>query len=100
LKELHPEHFETLSSVRVPTHAAGDNSLFYKPQPEEGYPVLNLHPVTGELMAVRYNNDDRSALQTEPAIVEAWQAPLIFNYLYELSDCNVGMMLCENGTSA
>ncbi|EJD06705.1 Trimethyllysine dioxygenase [Fomitiporia mediterranea MF3/22] len=63
LKELHPEAYHTLTSVRVPTHAAGEPGEFYRPTPPAGYPILNLDPQTGKLYQVRYNNDDRSAMR-------------------------------------
>ncbi|KAL5525836.1 hypothetical protein ACEPAG_7173 [Sanghuangporus baumii] len=62
LKELHPEAYHTLTSVRVPTHAAGEPGELYRPNPPEGYPILNLDP-SGKLYQVRYNNDDRSAMK-------------------------------------
>ena len=75
LKELYPEAYETLTSVRVPTHAAGEASHFYRPFPPSAYPILNLDPANGELVQVRYNNDDRSALRTvAPDVVEKWWA--------------------------
>ena len=63
LQELHPEAYHTLTSVRVPTHAAGEPGEFYRPNPPVGYPILNLDPQSGKLYQVRYNNDDRSAMR-------------------------------------
>lgn len=63
LKELHPEAYQTLASVRVPTHAAGEPGELYRPTPSAGYPILNLDPQSGKLFQVRYNNDDRSAMR-------------------------------------
>ncbi|KAI5119456.1 hypothetical protein M0805_008392 [Coniferiporia weirii] len=63
LRELHPEAYHTLATVRVPTHAAGEPGELYRPSPPAGYPILNLDPQSGGLMQVRYNNDDRSVMR-------------------------------------
>jgi trimethyllysine dioxygenase len=83
LRQLHPEHFETLSRIRVSTHAAGDDTM-YKPSPSIGYPILTLAEEKPgappgrevEVKQVRYNNDDRSVLQLAPGEVESWYAAL------------------------
>ena len=61
LRELHPSAFDILSRVRVPTHAAGEPGEFFRPRPNEGYPILNVDE-KGRLVQVRYNNDDRSVM--------------------------------------
>lgn len=59
--------------MRIPTHAAGEASALYRPSPAAGYPILNHDPVTGELVQVRYNNDDRSAMSgAAPDVLEDW----------------------------
>ncbi|PAV16092.1 Trimethyllysine dioxygenase [Pyrrhoderma noxium] len=64
LKELHPDAYEVLTRVRVPTHAAGEPGELFMPNPSVGYPILNLDPRDGDrLVQVRYNNDDRSAMK-------------------------------------
>lgn len=73
LKELYPDAYKTLASVRVPTHAAGESGAFYRPSPPQGYPILNLNPDNGELLQVRYNNDDRSVMSSlKPQELEQW----------------------------
>lgn len=73
LKELHPDAYALLSKVKVPAHAAGEPTSLYRPSPVSGYPVLRHDELTGELMQVRWNNDDRSVMNhMEPALVEEW----------------------------
>ncbi|PRP76233.1 hypothetical protein PROFUN_15318 [Planoprotostelium fungivorum] len=65
LKEKYPESYEILSTVRIPTHAAGDDGFLFQPTPNPGYPILN-HGEGGELYQIRYNNDDRSTMRHLP----------------------------------
>ncbi|KAI9001553.1 mitochondrial protein [Trametes punicea] len=70
LKELHPEAYELLSTVPVPTHAAGEPEALYTPSTRQT-PVLKHED--GELVQVRWNNDDRSVLRhLKPDQVEPW----------------------------
>jgi len=71
LKELHPTAYALLSRVRVPAHAAGEPGALYTPSPRSGYPILR--HADGELIQVRWNNDDRSVMNNlEPGLVEEW----------------------------
>ncbi|KAJ6612297.1 hypothetical protein B0H10DRAFT_2053133 [Mycena sp. CBHHK59/15] len=73
LKELHPEAYSLLARTPVPAHAAGEPSALYQPCPTSGYPVLGHDSVTGELIQVRWNNDDRSVMNNlDPYLVEEW----------------------------
>jgi len=73
LKELHPEAYAILSQVPVPAHAAGEPSSLYSPSPRSGHPVLGHDTVSGELVQVRWNNDDRSVMNfLQPDLVEEW----------------------------
>jgi trimethyllysine dioxygenase len=77
LKELHPDAYSVLAHTPVPAHAAGEPSELYQPYPASGYPVLTHDPVTGELIQVRWNNDDRSVMNNlDPYQVEAWYAAI------------------------
>lgn len=60
LRDQDPQAYKTLSNVRVPSHASGnaDSSI----QPYAPFPVLNHHPVNGELIQIRWNNDDRATM--------------------------------------
>lgn len=60
LKAQAPEAYDILSRVRVPSHASGNEGVSI--QPFAPFPVLNHHPVSGELIAVRWNNDDRATM--------------------------------------
>ena len=74
LKELYPDAYAILSQVSVPGHAAGEATALYRPNPSTGYPILRHDSTTGQLMQVRWNNDDRSVMNhLEPSIVEKWQ---------------------------
>lgn len=73
LKELYPDAYQILSTVTVPAHAAGEPSAIYQPTPVNGYPVLKQDRHSGELIQVRWNNDDRSVMNhLEPHQVEGW----------------------------
>ncbi|KAK7032882.1 hypothetical protein R3P38DRAFT_2919481 [Favolaschia claudopus] len=73
LKELHPDAYNVLARTPVPAHAAGETSALYQPFPSSGYPVLSHDPVTGELIQVRWNNDDRSVMNNlNSHQVEEW----------------------------
>ncbi|KAG6828647.1 hypothetical protein H0H92_007161 [Tricholoma furcatifolium] len=73
LKDVHPEAYELLSKIHIPAHAAGDSSVTYRPHPHTGYPVLGHETLTGELIQVRWNNDDRSVMNNlDPHLVDGW----------------------------
>jgi trimethyllysine dioxygenase len=85
LKELHPEYYSILSRVLVPAHAAGEPSSLYRPKPQSGFPVLGHDRAStsagdgdfGELVQVRWNNDDRSVMSgLDAAMVEQWYAAI------------------------
>ncbi|SPO27177.1 related to trimethyllysine hydroxylase [Ustilago trichophora] len=70
LKDVHPDAYETLSRVRIRTHSAGDENTMIRPLLDGGYPILQHDEATGELVLVRYNNDDRSVLRVDAEEVE------------------------------
>ena len=53
--------WDTLCKIRVPTHASGNEDVSVRPA--YGFPVLNCDPQTGELVQVRWNNDDRAGFK-------------------------------------
>lgn len=63
LREVYPDAYRVLSTTRVSTHSAGDDSTLIRPLQSGGYPILEHDRRTGELIRVRYNNDDRSVLK-------------------------------------
>ncbi|KAI9193713.1 Trimethyllysine dioxygenase [Polychytrium aggregatum] len=65
LKEQHPEHYETLSTVPVRTHCAGDEDELHFSTPSHR-PIFGLDPITDELIQVRFNEPDRSILNHIP----------------------------------
>lgn len=60
LKELHPDAYELLSTVPVPTHAAGEADALFTPN-TRNTPILKHE--AAELVQVRWNNDDRSVIR-------------------------------------
>ncbi|CAE7210259.1 unnamed protein product [Rhizoctonia solani] len=70
LREKYPSHYELLTDVKISAHAAGDADSLYIP--DEPFSILK-KDLNGELMRVRYNNDDRSALKyIDPVLVDDW----------------------------
>ena len=63
LREVHPDAYHILSTIRFSTHSAGDDDTLIQPLKKGGYPILEHDEQTGELIRVRYNNDDRSVLR-------------------------------------
>ncbi|KAM7219949.1 Trimethyllysine dioxygenase [Rhypophila decipiens] len=60
LKREDPEAYEALASVRLPWHASGNEGITISP--DKRYPVLEVDEDNGELMKVRWNNDDRGVV--------------------------------------
>lgn len=45
----------------------------YRPSPPSGYPPLRRDGLSGELVQVRWNNDDRSVMDhLDAELVESW----------------------------
>jgi trimethyllysine dioxygenase len=63
LRDVHPDAYDILSRTRILTHSAGDDQTLVRPLHPRGYPILEHDESTGELIMVRYNNDDRSVLK-------------------------------------
>ena len=61
LRDLHPDPYRLLSTVPIPSHAAGDPKILYR----AAHTPLE-HDATGSLRSVQWNNDDRSALRNVP----------------------------------
>lgn len=73
LNELHPDAYDLLSRIPIPAHAAGEPGALYQPSPPLGYPPLRHDKVSGELVQVRWNNDDRSVMDhLDAELVEPW----------------------------
>lgn len=71
LQELHPNAYDLLSQVPVPAHAAGELSELFRPSLPS--PVFTHDSATGNLAQVRWNNDDRSVMNSlDPNLVEEW----------------------------
>ena len=72
LKVANGRAYEILSQVRVHAHASGNAGISI--QPAVSFPVFNHHPVSGELMQIRWNNSDRATIrhQHEHSAVEDW----------------------------
>lgn len=61
LRDLRPDAYDLLSTVPIPSHAAGESGILYR----AAHTPLE-HDAAGNLRAVRWNNDDRSALRNVP----------------------------------
>ena len=61
LRDLHPDAYRLLSTVPIPSHAAGAPGILYR---AAHTPLA--HDAAGNLRSVRWNNDDRSALRDVP----------------------------------
>lgn len=87
LRDVHPKAYQTLSTVRFSTHSAGDDDTLIKPLKRGGYPILEHDEQTGELIRVRYNNDDRSVLRVkEDQILPFYEALKIWHEILTHSD--------------
>jgi trimethyllysine dioxygenase len=60
LKQLDPESYELLSRIRVPAHSAGEEDVCITPT--HPVSIFTHHEQTGELIQVRWNNNDRSTM--------------------------------------
>ena len=70
LEKEDPAAHHILSNDRVLAHAIGNEGISIQPAFE--YPVLNHHPMTGQMLQVRWNNDDRAALNIAIRDLDAW----------------------------
>lgn len=61
LKSTHPESFEILTRIPIPAHSAGEELVCI--QPDIPQPVFKLD-LSGELIQVRWNQSDRSTMDT------------------------------------
>ncbi|KAJ5575430.1 Trimethyllysine dioxygenase [Penicillium hetheringtonii] len=58
LLKTHPNHYQTLTQVRHPWHASGNEDVCI--QPSYMTPVFSVHPDKGKLYQIRWNNYDRA----------------------------------------
>ena len=72
LKAANGRAYEVLSQFRVPAHASGNAGISI--QPAVPFPVFNHHPVSGDLVQIRWNNSDRATIrhQHEHSAMEDW----------------------------
>lgn len=70
MREVHPDEFQTLASVRIPWHASGNEGIAITPINK--HPVIELTPGQGEkhIQRIRWNNDDRGTVPVGQA--ESW----------------------------
>ncbi|KAH7102835.1 Trimethyllysine dioxygenase [Auriculariales sp. MPI-PUGE-AT-0066] len=83
VKELYPSAFDVLRRTRIASHAAGEENVMYRTGTNgrgSGFPIIGTlereDGSAGEVVQIRYNNDDRSALNLHPDQVEEWYAAL------------------------
>ncbi|KAJ4480060.1 hypothetical protein J3R30DRAFT_3216830, partial [Lentinula aciculospora] len=76
LRSLHPSAYHLLSSIHIPAHAAGERDSAGIFSTGDGFPVLS-HNSMGDLIQVRWNNDDRSPLSSiSPSVMEEFYSAL------------------------
>lgn len=66
LKDHDPDSYDFLSRIKIPAHSAGEEDVCITPTMP--MPIFTHHSVTGELVQVRWNNDDRSTM-------DQWESP-------------------------
>lgn len=72
LRREDPKAYEVLSTVNVHSHASGNEGISI--QPYRGFPVLNHDPSSGLLLQVRWNSNDRAAIDLPIEKMEEWYA--------------------------
>ncbi|KAJ0288789.1 hypothetical protein COL940_001779 [Colletotrichum noveboracense] len=73
LKQEDERAFDILTRLRLPWHASGNEGITISP--DRLYPVLELHPLSGKVHRVRWNNDDRGVVPfTKDIAPEEWYA--------------------------
>jgi trimethyllysine dioxygenase len=70
LKAHDPDAYETLSTIKVHSHASGNDGISI--QPYRSFPVFVHDEVDGRLIQVRWNSSDRATLDCELKDVERW----------------------------
>ncbi len=60
LKAEDPSAYDILAKTPVPAHASGNEGIVITPS--QCFPVFNHNPQTGELVQLRWNNDDRATM--------------------------------------
>ncbi|KAL1301697.1 hypothetical protein AAFC00_005908 [Neodothiora populina] len=70
LYEEDMEAYRILSTVRIWSHASGNEDVSI--QPYTCFPVLSHDPVMGHLVMVRWNDDDRAGIEAEGEEVDKW----------------------------
>ncbi|KND01253.1 trimethyllysine dioxygenase [Spizellomyces punctatus DAOM BR117] len=75
LKREHQWAYKVLTKVPVSFHSAGDEETLV--EPIHASSILREHPLTGKLLQIRHNNEDRSVLrEVDPHDVSAFYAAL------------------------
>ena len=93
LSTLHPTSYSSLSRLRVPFHSSGTEGILLRPATDQ--PVLR-HDEQGQLIQVRWNNEDRGILgaRWRPEELRAWyQAARQFEELCRNDDAEYWMQL-------
>ncbi|KAK5669483.1 hypothetical protein BDV3_003599 [Batrachochytrium dendrobatidis] len=62
LKQESPWAFDALTQIQITAHSAGDEHTFMQPTPKQ-FPLIKLDNF-GNVLQVRYNNNDRSVLDS------------------------------------
>eukprot|EP00842_Homolaphlyctis_polyrhiza_P005141 jgi/Hompol1/5628/HPOL_000866-RA len=63
LKAQSPWAYDALTRLKITAHSAGDETVLIQPTPTH-FPIIKLDEQTGDPMQIRFNNDDRSTLDS------------------------------------
>lgn len=66
LEKADPKAFETLTRVPIPWYSNGNRDACIEPDSRK--PVISLHPESGEVACIRWNNDDRGVVPLESSV--------------------------------
>ena len=90
LRDLYPDAYDLLSTVPIPSHAAGESGILHRAT----HTPLE-HDAAGNLRAVRWNNDDRSALRNVPYadVPRLYEAMRVWNKLITSQDSEYWVQL-------
>ncbi|KAK4055897.1 hypothetical protein OIO90_003154 [Microbotryomycetes sp. JL221] len=97
LKNTRPDVYELFSNLPIPAHASGTGTesipsgVFMKPLATSGLPVLTHDVDTGELLQIRWNNDDRAVIGkskswTKDTIEQWYEATKVWESILRHSD--------------
>jgi len=94
-----PKAYKVLSETKIATHAAGDSTSLFYPSLSRRFPILNHDPITGKLVQVRFNMEDRSVIDylSSDELMEYYSALRSWQRLLS-DDTNMGWIQLPPGS--